>query len=84
LFEEAIEALGPIETKEDELKVPTFAQTKQMPFLDLVMKETLRLRPSVGQLPRKAAQEVDLGDGYIIPKGTPCTLNIHSIHHNLK
>ncbi|OZJ05607.1 hypothetical protein BZG36_01487 [Bifiguratus adelaidae] len=85
LFEEAIEALGPIETEEDELKVPTFAQTKQMPFLDLVMKETLRLRPSVGQLPaRKTAQEVDMGDGYIIPKGIRCTLNIHSIHHNPK
>jgi cytochrome P450 len=77
--EEALNAIG------DDGSVPTSDQIKHLPFIDNCIKESLRLCPSVAQLPaRVLADEYHLSNGYILPKGSRVILSIYSMHHNKK
>ncbi|KAJ9078289.1 hypothetical protein DSO57_1008118 [Entomophthora muscae] len=63
-------------------KIPTVEQTKCMVYVNAVMKETMRLYPSVSRLPfRSAAQDTQL-DGYRIPKGTEIILDLYSMQRD--
>ncbi|KAI8057890.1 cytochrome P450 [Syncephalis plumigaleata] len=76
--EEAIRVLG-----SDISVFPTSEQQRELVYLNAVIKETLRLVPPVPQVPtRIVAEDVDVGGGIVLQKGTFCTIDIYSIHHS--
>ncbi|KAF6206434.1 hypothetical protein GE061_017667 [Apolygus lucorum] len=54
----------------------------KMPYLDQVIKESLRLSPSVPNIARILIEDVPLPDGLTIPAGTKISLMIYSLHRN--
>ncbi|KAL9537251.1 hypothetical protein MBANPS3_011946 [Mucor bainieri] len=77
LREEAIEWLG------DGADVcPTVEQTKEMPYLNMIIKETLRIMgPAAQGQARIATADTQLGD-YFIPKGSIVTVDLISLQHD--
>ncbi|XP_055549519.1 probable cytochrome P450 313a4 [Wyeomyia smithii] len=52
---------------------------KALPFLDMVIHETMRLYPVAPLIARQSANPITL-DGVCIPKGTTFTINIAALH----
>ncbi|KAI7891077.1 cytochrome P450 [Mucor mucedo] len=78
LREEVIEFLG--DAPED--VIPTVEQTKTMTYLNMVIKETLRIMgPAVWGHPRIAAEDTELG-GFSIPKGTIIITDVIGVQHD--
>ena len=50
-----------------------------MPYLDAVLKEGLRMYPSVPAISRITTEDLEL-NGYHVPKGSGVGLHIYSIH----
>lgn len=50
-------------------------------YLDMFIKETLRLLPPVPVVGRINTQEMEI-NGYVIPKDTPMVLSIFSMHRD--
>ncbi|KAJ3659328.1 hypothetical protein Zmor_011019 [Zophobas morio] len=63
-------------------KAPTFNDLQQMKYLERVLKEVLRLYPSVALIGRKLGEELITATGYRIPKDTFVYLQIYDLHHN--
>uniref|UniRef100_A0A1B6JPD5 Cytochrome P450 n=2 Tax=Homalodisca liturata TaxID=320908 RepID=A0A1B6JPD5_9HEMI len=61
---------------------PSFEDLVAMKYLERVIKEALRLYPSVPFIARKIEEDLPLGDGYIIPAGTGVTLDIFHTHRD--
>jgi cytochrome P450 len=59
---------------------PTMEQLPRLPFLDKVVKESLRLIPPVYGISRRSTADVQLGD-YSLPPGTCVTLSPYITHH---
>ncbi|KAG2219787.1 hypothetical protein INT45_008878 [Circinella minor] len=63
---------------------PTIEQTKQMTYLNQVIKETLRIHNPLCTTPsRVAVEDVEL-NGTFIPKGTLIDVDIYNLHRNPK
>jgi cytochrome P450 len=60
---------------------PTVAQLADLPLLDAVVKESMRILPPVPHRPRYAAHDTELA-GHFIPKHTEILLSIYHIHHD--
>ena len=60
---------------------PTIEQIGQLPVLDRVVKESLRLLPPVPLNHRILAESTELG-GYLIPAGTEVFVSIYHLHHD--
>ncbi|KAI9029852.1 cytochrome P450 [Phycomyces nitens] len=76
--EEATKILG--EDKEDIL--PFVDQTKEMVYINMIIKETLRINsPALAILTRQAMEDTYLG-GTFIPKHTFVMVNINDLHHH--
>eukprot|EP00026_Physarum_polycephalum_P008414 Phypoly_transcript_08498.p1 GENE.Phypoly_transcript_08498~~Phypoly_transcript_08498.p1 ORF type:complete len:467 (+),score=72.41 Phypoly_transcript_08498:91-1491(+) len=54
---------------------------KQMNYLDMFVKEVLRIRPSVGQFPARYSRDDVTICGHFIPKNTPILLSIYTLQH---
>ncbi|XP_069674642.1 cytochrome P450 4C1-like [Periplaneta americana] len=54
----------------------------QMTYLEQVVKETLRLYPAVPHVYRNTVDEVDLGNGEIIPEGSLVVISAYVIHRD--
>ncbi|KAI9290722.1 cytochrome P450, partial [Neoconidiobolus thromboides FSU 785] len=67
--------------KVEDAQCPTIEQTKQMEYLLAVMKETMRLYPSVPDLPLRTTSKDVVVDGYTIPANTDVLLSIYTLHH---
>ncbi|XP_056647378.1 cytochrome P450 4c3-like [Diorhabda sublineata] len=68
----------------DKDKTITNRDLLDMTYLDLVLKECLRLYPSVPYIGRKTDKDLTYKDGKVIPAGTSILLVIYSLHRNPK
>ncbi|KAI8137872.1 cytochrome P450 [Fennellomyces sp. T-0311] len=76
--EEAIAILG----DEPRSVLPTVQQLQEMSYINMVIKETLRMYGPVDILvPRVAVRDTELG-GVFIPKGSQVTVSIYELQHN--
>jgi cytochrome P450 len=59
---------------------PTAEQLQDLPLLDHVVKESMRLLPAIPMSGRLAAQPVEMGP-YLIPQGTEIIFSAYHTHH---
>ncbi len=62
-------------------RTPTIEDLPNLPYLQAVYSEALRLYPSIPILNRKSIDE-DTIQGYTIPKGSEILLHIYALHRN--
>ncbi|KAG0177836.1 cytochrome P450-dit2 [Apophysomyces sp. BC1021] len=75
---EAIHILGnePVDV------LPTVEQTKQMEYINMVIKETLRINdPASTTFPRKVCKDTEVA-GILIPEGTLMLVDIYNLHRS--
>uniref|UniRef100_A0A182W6H9 Cytochrome P450 n=1 Tax=Anopheles minimus TaxID=112268 RepID=A0A182W6H9_9DIPT len=77
LYEEIDTVLG----EDARSVVLTNSSLQELKYLDLVIKESLRLIPPVPFIGRKLMEDMEL-NGTIIPAGTTVSLNIFCLHRN--
>ncbi|PZC76747.1 hypothetical protein B5X24_HaOG200076 [Helicoverpa armigera] len=58
---------------------PTYTELNQMKYLELVLKESMRLFPPVPLIERKIMRDCEIGDMKLV-KGTSVLINIYQIH----
>ncbi|KXN74937.1 cytochrome P450 [Conidiobolus coronatus NRRL 28638] len=69
-----------LDDNQEKLVVPTSEQLKNMEYLNLVIKETMRISPAVLQIGRQLAEDYSIAeDNIVLPKGTNVGLSIYSI-----
>jgi cytochrome P450 len=61
---------------------PTFADAPNLPFIQALVKETLRWRPAIPLGIPHATIEDDWYEGKFIPKGTICITNVWQCHRD--
>ncbi|CRK87592.1 CLUMA_CG001389, isoform A [Clunio marinus] len=66
---------------DDNKKPATYRELNEMKYLERVLKECLRLYPSVPNISRKMNEDIELG-GYTIPKNAIVALQIFFIHRD--
>ncbi|KAI9029851.1 cytochrome P450 [Phycomyces nitens] len=78
--DEALKILG--DSPQD--VIPSVEETKEMEYINMVIKESLRIKGPVTAIPvRRATEDTDI-EGVFIPKGTLLTSDIYNLHHNPK
>ncbi|KAI9296385.1 cytochrome P450 [Neoconidiobolus thromboides FSU 785] len=66
----------------DEVKAPTNDQEKKLPYIDCIIKESMRISPTVNQLRRHASKDITLSDGTQVKKGDMVMLLVYLHHRN--
>ncbi|XP_014467799.1 PREDICTED: cytochrome P450 4C1-like, partial [Dinoponera quadriceps] len=61
----------------------TMKALQSMPYLDMCLKESMRMYPSVPFISRECSEDVKLHP-YLVPKGTTVHLGIYDLHHDAK
>ncbi|KAF0536473.1 cytochrome P450 [Gigaspora margarita] len=75
--EEVLRVLG------DDL-IPSSEQHASLKYLNMIIRENLRLYPSVGGLPLRVVTEDIKLKNFLIPTGTTISLFVYGIHHSSK
>ncbi|CAH0392173.1 unnamed protein product [Bemisia tabaci] len=68
---------------QDSDRSPTMEDLQKMKYLEQVIKESMRMFPSVPILGREATDDVKLGD-HMIPKKSVIVLNVYNLHRDPK
>ncbi|PNW78997.1 hypothetical protein CHLRE_09g397105v5 [Chlamydomonas reinhardtii] len=55
---------------------------EKLPYTEAVIKETLRLHPGITFLVREATEDVDLGAGRVVPRGSTLCMATHAVMHD--
>uniref|UniRef100_A0A182IKY7 Uncharacterized protein n=1 Tax=Anopheles atroparvus TaxID=41427 RepID=A0A182IKY7_ANOAO len=77
LYQEIVDVLGG-----DYRAVPlTYGTLQSFPYLDMVVKESLRLLPPVSFIGRRLVEAIEV-NGVTLPAGTDITIPIYVIHRN--
>lgn len=74
IHQEILEVLG-----DDKNKIATMQELHQLNYLERVIKESLRLYPSVAVVSRNLNEDLQLGE-YLIPKDCTVTVQIFMLH----
>ncbi|XP_014474121.1 PREDICTED: cytochrome P450 4c3-like [Dinoponera quadriceps] len=61
----------------------TMKALQSMPYLEMCLKESMRMYPSVPLISRECSEDVKL-HSYLVPKGTTLHLLIYDLHHDPK
>ncbi|KAG2140242.1 cytochrome P450 [Suillus bovinus] len=64
-------------------RLPTFEDRASLPYVESVLRETLRWQPIIPLVPRATSSD-DIYDGYFIPKGATIICNIWNISRDEK
>ncbi|ORX81411.1 cytochrome P450 [Basidiobolus meristosporus CBS 931.73] len=75
--EQVLELLG-----DSHYQAPTYEQQEKMTYLTQVIKEVLRLCPSVAYLPDRYTKETTTFGDFTIPPNIPVIVHIYGIHRN--
>ena len=73
------------ELDEAKLEVPvSYTAAQQLPYLNAVVKESLRMHPGIGMIMERVVPEgrLYLKSGYVIPEGTIVGMNPWVVHRN--
>jgi cytochrome P450 len=62
---------------------PTLADLMQMPYIEMVTKETMRLYPPAGGFSRTPLHDIQFG-GYSVPKGSNMAVSTYAMHRHEK
>ena len=62
-------------------RLPTLADLPKMPYLEMVVKESMRLYPPAWTVSREAQSDFEVG-GYTIPKGSIIMMSMYVVHHD--
>jgi cytochrome P450 len=64
-------------------RLPTMADLAQLPYTDMVVKESMRLYPPAGGVSRQAVEDVTIGS-YNIPEGSTIAVSTYVMHRNAR
>lgn len=78
VYEEIFNIYGDDDVESNPVK---YEDLQKLPYLDRVIKETLRLFPTLPYIARQASDDFDL-DGYFIPKNCGVVINIFALHRD--
>lgn len=62
-------------------RLPNVADLRQLPYTQMILQESMRLRPPSYWVPRTAAEDDEI-DGYFIPAGTNVVSLTYMYHHH--
>ncbi|KXN65080.1 cytochrome P450 [Conidiobolus coronatus NRRL 28638] len=64
------------------VQIPTNDQLKSVPFMDMVIKESMRIMTTASAVQRTSSTTYTLSNGVTIPKNTPVFVQLWGVHHN--
>nr|AIL94158.1 cytochrome P450 CYP3026A4 [Tigriopus japonicus] len=80
LYQEIMECVGEMK---DEKGHPDYNQIQSLPYLDMVLHETLRFNPLLGLIGRACTKNYNIPDtNIVLMKGNEVHINAMAIHHN--
>jgi cytochrome P450 len=62
---------------------PTMADLPNLPYTEMVVRESMRLYPPAAGVAREPIEDVDIG-GYQVPKGSLISINIYAQHRDAR